>query len=110
VLVGLVYVVIQVVVGNMLVPMVMKSTIGVPPFPWPSASRWGAATGGLVGAPLAVPFVAALVVIPERAQDREKMVTLEGRGGADAPSGQERGQMETVAPSQPQPPAADPGV
>jgi predicted PurR-regulated permease PerM len=68
----------------------------------------GAATGGLVGALLAVPFVAALVVIPERAQDREKRVTLEGHGGADALSGEEREQMETVAPSRP--PPAGPGV
>jgi predicted PurR-regulated permease PerM len=102
-LVGLVYVVIQVVEGNVLVPMVMKSTIGVPPFLVVVSLLIGGATGGLVGALLAVPLVAALVVILERAQDREKMVTLEGHGGADAPTEEEREQMGTVSPSQPQP-------
>jgi hypothetical protein len=62
----------------------------------------GAAAGGLVGALLAVPLVAALVVILERAQDRETMVTLEGQGGPSSPSEEEREAMGRVSSSQPQ--------
>ena len=101
-LVAGVYVVIQVVEGNILVPMVMKSTIGVPPFLIVVSLVVGAAAGGLVGALLAVPLVAALVVILERAQDRETMVTLEGQGGPSSPSEEERETMGRVSSSQPQ--------
>jgi predicted PurR-regulated permease PerM len=101
ILVAGVYVVIQVVEGNILVPMVMKSTIGVPPFLIVASLVVGAAAGGLIGALLAVPLVAALVVILERAQDRETMVTLEGQGGPSSPSEEEREAMGRVSTSQP---------
>jgi predicted PurR-regulated permease PerM len=100
-LVAGVYLVIQVVEGNVLVPMVMKSTIGVPPFLIVVSLVVGAAAGGLVGALLAVPLVAALVVILERAQDRETMVTLEGQGGPSSPSEEKREAMGRVSSSQP---------
>ena len=101
-LVAGVYLVIQVLEGNILVPMVMKTTIGVPPFLIVVSLVVGAAAGGLVGALLAVPLVAALVVILERAQDRETTVTLEGQGGPPSPSAEEREAMGRVSPSQPQ--------
>jgi predicted PurR-regulated permease PerM len=100
ILVAGVYVVIQVVEGNILVPMVMKSTIGVPPFLIVASLVVGAAAGGLIGALLAVPLVAALVVILEHAQDRETMVTLEGQGAPSSPSEEERGVMGRVSSSQ----------
>jgi predicted PurR-regulated permease PerM len=77
-LVAGVYVVIQVVEGNVLVPMVMKNTIGVPPFLVIVSLVMGGAAGGLVGALLAVPLVAALMVILTRAQDRRTPVSLSG--------------------------------
>jgi predicted PurR-regulated permease PerM len=100
-LVAGVYVVIQVVEGNVLVPMVMKSTIGVPPFLVVVSLVIGAAAGGLVGALLAVPLVAAVVVILERAQDRETTVTLEGSVGAETPTEDERDDMGEVSSGQP---------
>ena len=102
-LVGAVYVVIQVVEGNVLVPLVMKSTIGVPPFLVVVSLIVGGATAGLIGALLAVPLMAALVVILERAQDRRGMVTLEGHGGVAAPPTEEREEMGRVAASQRRP-------
>ena len=99
-LVAGVYVVIQVLEGNILVPMVMKSTIGVPPFLIVVSLVVGAAAGGLIGALLAVPLVAALVVILERAQDRETMVTLEGQAAPSSPSEDERDVMGRVSSSQ----------
>ncbi len=102
-LVAGVYVVIQVVEGNVLVPMVMKSTIGVPPFLVVVSLVIGAATGGLVGALLAVPLVAALVVVLERSQDRATMVTLEGTAASETPTEEEREEMGEVSSGQPQP-------
>jgi predicted PurR-regulated permease PerM len=87
-LVAGVYVVIQVVEGNVLVPMVMKNTIGVPPFLVIVSLVVGGAAGGLVGALLAVPIVAALMVILTRAQDRSTPVTFSGPD-TDAPSDEE---------------------
>ena len=69
-LVAGVYLVIQVLEGNVLVPFVMRSTIGVPPFLVVLSLLIGAAVAGLAGALLAVPFAAALVVILERVQER----------------------------------------
>lgn len=58
--VAVVYVVIQVVEGNILVPFVMRNTIGVPPFLVVVSLVGGAAVGGITGALLAVPLTAAM--------------------------------------------------
>jgi predicted PurR-regulated permease PerM len=85
-LVAGVYVVIQVLEGNVLVPMVMKNTIGLPPFLVIISLLVGAAVAGLVGALLAIPVAAVIVVILERIQAREEPVLLHG---ADASSDSE---------------------
>jgi predicted PurR-regulated permease PerM len=77
VIVAIVYVVIQVIEGNVLVPMVMRRTMAVPPFLVISAILIGAAVGGVVGALLAVPLVAALLAVFERLQARETTVSAE---------------------------------
>jgi predicted PurR-regulated permease PerM len=76
-LVAAVYVAIQVIEGNVLVPMVMKNAVGVPPFLVIVSLLVGASVAGLGGALLAVPVTAAIVVILERAQARERPVALE---------------------------------
>lgn len=95
-LVAGVYVVIQVLEGNILVPMVMKKTIGMPPFLVVASLVVGAAVGGLIGAVLAVPLVAAMVVILQRAQDRQTFVKLEGGGSSSVSEAEdeERGDEE----------------
>jgi predicted PurR-regulated permease PerM len=105
-LVAGVYVVIQVLEGNVLVPMVMKSTIGVPPFLVVTSLVVGAAAGGLIGALLAVPLVAAMVVILEHAQDRQTMVRLES--GASSSSQEDAGDTEEPAVDPQQPNAEQP--
>ncbi len=75
-LVAVVYVVIQVIEGNVLVPVVMHNTIGVPPFLVFASILVGAAIGGLPGAFISVPLVAALLVIVERLQARSETVPL----------------------------------
>lgn len=71
-----VYVVIQVVEGNVLVPIVMRNAVGLPPFVVIVALLVGATVGGLIGALLAVPVAAAGTVLLERAQARTSAVSL----------------------------------
>jgi predicted PurR-regulated permease PerM len=76
-LVAVVYVAIQVVESNVLVPVVMRNTIGIPPFIVLASILGGAAIGGIVGALLAVPLTAAVLVVAERLQARGSRVLLE---------------------------------
>ena len=77
VIVTVVYVILQFIEGNVLVPMVMKNTIGLSPFIVIVALLVGAATGGIVGAFLAVPVAAAVEVVLERLQARDVPVAQE---------------------------------
>jgi predicted PurR-regulated permease PerM len=83
-LVGGVYVVIQVLEGNVLVPLVMKNAVGLPPFVVVVSLLIGAAVAGFVGALLAVPITAALAVVGERAQARRASVAFETPGFGEA--------------------------
>jgi predicted PurR-regulated permease PerM len=73
-LVVIAYVVIQIVEGNVLVPIVMRNAIGVSPLLIILSLLVGTALGGLLGALVAVPLVAGLEAILERLQDREVAV------------------------------------
>ncbi|HET7677046.1 MAG TPA: AI-2E family transporter [Candidatus Limnocylindrales bacterium] len=72
--VALVYVVVHVIEGNVLVPLVMRNTIGLSPFLVLVSLLIGAAVGGILGAFLAVPLVASIEVILERLQARDTPV------------------------------------
>jgi predicted PurR-regulated permease PerM len=76
ILVAVVYVIIQIVEGNILVPLVMRNTIGVPPFLVVVSILVGAAIAGVAGALLSVPLAAALLVVVERLQARRETVPL----------------------------------
>lgn len=76
ILVAVVYVVIQIVEGNILVPIVMHNTIGVPPFLVVVSILAGAAIAGIPGALLSVPIAAALLVVVERLQARSETIPL----------------------------------
>ncbi len=69
-----VYVVLQFLEGNVLVPIVMRNTIGISPFLVIVSLLIGAAAGGIVGAFLAVPIAAPLEVVLERLQARRTPV------------------------------------
>jgi predicted PurR-regulated permease PerM len=84
-LVAGVYVVIQVLEGNVLVPMVMKNAVGLPPYLVIVSLLVGASVAGLVGALLAVPVAATIVVILERVQARDERVLLHGSEDPPAP-------------------------
>jgi predicted PurR-regulated permease PerM len=66
-----VYLVIQLIEGNVLVPLVMRNTTGISPFLVILSVLVGAAAGGFVGALLAVPIAAAGEVLIEGLQARE---------------------------------------
>lgn len=75
-LVAGVYFVIQLIEGNVLVPLVMHNTIGVPPFLVFVSILAGGVIAGIPGALISVPLVAAILVIIERSQARETPVPL----------------------------------
>ena len=82
------YLVIQIVEGNVLVPMVMRNTIGLSPFLVIVSLLIGGAVGGMVGALFAVPIAAAVLVVLERHQAR------------DVPVAQDPGSVESVSPEE----------
>jgi predicted PurR-regulated permease PerM len=69
--VALVYVIVHAVEGNVLVPLVMRNTIGLSPFMVIVSLLIGSAVAGIPGALVSVPIAAAIEVVLERAQDRE---------------------------------------
>ncbi len=78
-----VYVVIQVVEGNVLVPIVMKNAVGLPPFVVIVSLLVGSAVAGIIGALLAIPVAAAAAAILENAQARTHAVALDTIDVAD---------------------------
>jgi predicted PurR-regulated permease PerM len=66
-----VYVVLQLIEGNILVPIVMRNTVGISPFLVLFSVLAGAAAGGFIGALLAVPIAATVEVVLEGLQARE---------------------------------------
>ena len=76
VLVAIVYFAIQLIEGNILVPLVMHNTIGVPPFLVFVSILAGGVIAGIPGALISVPLVAAILVVVERLQARDSPVPL----------------------------------
>jgi len=91
-LVAVIYVLIQLVEGNILVPLVMRNTIGLSPFLVIASLLIGGSAGGFVGALFAVPVAAAIVVVLERLQAREVPVAQD-RAGVEAASDEEATEM-----------------
>lgn len=75
--VAVAYAIVQTIEGNILVPLVMRNTIGVSPFVVLATVLVGAFAGGVVGAFIALPLAAAAMVILERLQARETPVAQE---------------------------------
>lgn len=71
VLVAIIYIVLQFLEGSILVPMVMRNTVGISPLLVLVSLLVGAAVGGFVGAFLAVPVAASIEIVLARLQARE---------------------------------------
>ena len=72
--VALIYVVLQLIEGNVLVPIVMRNTIGISPLLVLFSLLVGAEVAGLLGAFLAVPIAASIEIVLSRLQARETPV------------------------------------
>ena len=83
ILVAIVYFVIQLVEGNVLVPLVMHNTVGIPPFIVFVSILAGAAVAGIAGALLAVPIAASIIVVAERLQARDEPVPISPQPQSD---------------------------
>jgi predicted PurR-regulated permease PerM len=97
VIVAGVYIVIQLVEGSVLVPMVMRNTIGLSPLLVLLSLLVGAAVGGLVGAFLAVPIVASIEIVLARLQARESSVAQDP-AAIETPDEDTRGGYERSLP------------
>jgi len=72
--VAVVYIVLQFLEGSVLVPLVMRNTVGISPLLVLVSLLIGGAVAGLVGAFLAVPVAAAIEIVLSRLQARETPV------------------------------------
>ncbi|MBI2781994.1 MAG: AI-2E family transporter [Chloroflexi bacterium] len=96
-----VYVLLQLIEGNVLVPMIMRNSVGLSPFLVLVSLLVGGAVAGILGAIVAVPTVAGITVVLGRLQDRETPVpidpaaleapedeanAIEASGAADSPA------------------------
>jgi predicted PurR-regulated permease PerM len=79
-----VYLLLQVIEGNVLVPVVMRNSVGLSPFLVLLSLLIGSATGGVLGAVVSVPIVAAITVVLHRLQDRETPVLVDPAGAEGA--------------------------
>jgi predicted PurR-regulated permease PerM len=95
-----VYVLLQLIEGNILVPIVMRNTVGLSPFLVLGSLLVGAAVAGIPGAIVAVPLVAAVEVILERFQAREVPVPIEPSQERQ-PDEAERQELAKVSPDSP---------
>jgi predicted PurR-regulated permease PerM len=71
VVVAIVYIVLQFIEGSVLVPLVMRNTVGISPLLVLVSLLIGAAVGGFVGAFLAVTVAASIEIVLSRLQARE---------------------------------------
>jgi predicted PurR-regulated permease PerM len=97
-----IYLLIHGIEGNVLVPVVMRNTVGLSPFLVLVSLLAGGAAGGVLGAIVAVPIVAAATVILDRLQDRAQPVPLDPTADR-VPEAAVREEMQRTAPDSPAP-------
>jgi len=72
-----IYLILQAIEGNILVPIVMRNSVGLSPFVVLVSLLIGSVAGGILGAIVSVPLVAGIEVVLERLQDREVPVPVD---------------------------------
>jgi predicted PurR-regulated permease PerM len=105
VVVAVVYIVLQFLEGSVLVPLVMRNTVGISPLLVLVSLLIGGAVAGLVGAFLAVPVAAAIEIVLSRLQARETPVAQDPASIA-SPSEESRDASTTQLPDSVDAPAA----
>ena len=96
-IVAVIYLVLQIVEGSVLVPMVMRNTVGISPLLVFASLLIGGAVGGILGALLAVPVAASLEIVLSRLQARETRVAQDPTHVA-TPDGATAADMERSLP------------
>jgi len=97
-----IYVVLQLIEGNVLVPIVMRNSVGLSPFLVLVSLLVGSTVGGPLGAIVAVPLVAGITVVLERLQDRDTPVPVDP-AGAETPDEETRTELEQKTSGSPAP-------
>ena len=93
-----IYLLLQIIEGNVLVPIVMRNSVGLSPFLVLLSLLLGGTAGGILGAIVAVPIVAGITVILERLQDREVPVPIDP-AAVPGPDEETKDEMEAQSPS-----------
>lgn len=96
------YVALHAIEGNVLVPIIMRNSVGLSPFLVLVSLLVGGSVGGVLGAIVAVPVVAGITVILERLQDRETPVPIDP-AAVETPAEEMREEQEKTSPSSPEP-------
>ncbi|HET9851917.1 MAG TPA: AI-2E family transporter [Candidatus Limnocylindrales bacterium] len=97
-----IYFLLHLVEGNVLVPLVMRNSVGLSPFLVLLSLLVGGTVGGILGAVVAVPLVAGITVVLERLQDRETPVPIDP-AAVETPSPDEKEAHAAHSPDSPAP-------
>ena len=97
-----IYFLLHLIEGNVLVPIVMRNSVGLSPFLVLVSLLVGGSVGGILGAIVAVPIVAGVTVILGRLQDRETPVPIDP-AAIETPSEEERDEHARKSPDSPAP-------
>jgi predicted PurR-regulated permease PerM len=93
-----VYLLLQIIEGNVLVPIVMRNSVGLSPFLVLLSLLVGGTAGGILGAIVAVPIVAGITVVLERLQDRDTPVPIDPAAVSE-PDAEAKEEMSTQSSS-----------
>ena len=97
-----VYFVLHLIEGNILVPLVMRNSVGLSPFLVLVSLLVGGTVGGILGAIVAVPIVAGITVILDRLQARDTPVPIDP-AAVESPPAEEREKQRAHSPDSPAP-------
>jgi predicted PurR-regulated permease PerM len=97
-----IYFVLHLIEGNVLVPIVMRNSVGLSPFLVLLSLLLGGTVGGILGAIVAVPIVAGLTVVLERLQDRDVPVPVDP-AAIETPTIDEKTEHQRHSPDSPAP-------
>jgi len=95
-----VYLALQAIEGNVLVPIIMRNSVGLSPFLVLVSLLVGDTVGGALGAIVAVPVVAGVTVVLERLQDRDTPVPIDP-AAVETPDADAREEQAQASPSSP---------
>ena len=95
--VAVVYLVLQLIEGNVLVPLLMRHSVGISPFLVVLSLLIGGAVAGVLGAFLAVPVAAAVELMVEHLQARDEPVAQAPMAMSDEPEDDLEGRIDVRA-------------